>query len=150
MNFALTDEQALIRDTVRNFAERELAPSAAERDEEERFDRALMFDKVAELGLAGMVFPEEYGGAGADYISYAIAVEELSRVCASTGVTLSAHLSLGANPIYLFGSEAQKQQLPQAAGRGKQAGCLRPDRAIRRLRCRRHPDHRRATATSGS
>lgn len=103
---------------VREFAENEIAPSAAERDEEERFDRELMFDKLAELGLTGIVFPEEYGGAGADYISYAIAVEELSRVCASTGVTLSAHLSLGTNPIYLFGSEEQKQKflVPMASG----------------------------------
>jgi butyryl-CoA dehydrogenase len=77
-----------------------------------------MFDKLAELGLTGIVFPEKYGGAEADYISYAIAVEELSRVCASTGVTLSAHLSLGANPIYLFGTEEQKQQhlVPLALG----------------------------------
>ena len=124
MDFALTDEQALIRDTVRNFAERELAPTAAERDEEERFDRALMFDKVAELGLAGVVFPEEYGGAGADYISYAIAVEELSRVCASTGVTLSAHLSLGANPIFMFGSEAQKQRYLRPLAEGSKLGAF--------------------------
>ncbi len=118
MKFELSEEQSLIRDTVREFAESEIGPSAAQRDEEERFDRALMFDSLAELGLTGMVFPEEYGGAGADYLSYAIAVEELSRVCASTGVTLSAHLSLCANPIYLFGSESQKQQYlaPLAAG----------------------------------
>ncbi len=119
MNFEPTEEQSLLRDMVRDFAEKEVAPSAAERDEEERFDRGLMFDRLAELGLTGIVFPEEYGGAGADYISYAIAVEELSRVCASTGVTLSAHLSLGSNPIYLFGSETQKQQflVPLAEGR---------------------------------
>jgi butyryl-CoA dehydrogenase len=118
MKFELSEEQSLIRDTVREFAESEIGPSAAQRDEEERFDRALMFDSLAELGLTGIVFPEEYGGAGADYLSYAIAVEELSRVCASTGVTLSAHLSLCANPIYLFGSESQKQQYlaPLAAG----------------------------------
>jgi alkylation response protein AidB-like acyl-CoA dehydrogenase len=118
MNFELTEEQNLIRNMVREFAETEVAPSAKIRDEEERFDRALMFDKLGELGLTGIVFPEEYGGAGADYISYAIAVEELSRVCASTGVTLSAHLSLCANPIYLFGSEPQKQQylVPLASG----------------------------------
>ena len=118
MKFELSEEQSLIRDTVREFAESEIGPSAAQRDEEERFDRALMFDSLAELGLTGMVFPEEYGGAGADYLSYALAVEELSRVCASTGVTLSAHLSLCANPIYLFGSESQKQQYlaPLAAG----------------------------------
>ncbi len=118
MYFQLTDEQNLIRETVRSFAENEVAPSAAERDENERFDRELMFDKVAELGLAGIVFPEEYGGAGGDYISYAIAVEELSRVCASTGVTLSAHLSLGANPVWMFGTEEQKKNflIPMAEG----------------------------------
>ncbi|MCG6931872.1 MAG: acyl-CoA dehydrogenase [Desulfofustis sp.] len=118
MRFELSEEQRLIRETVRDFAETEIAPSAAQRDEEERFDRGLMFDSLAELGLTGIVFPEQYGGAGADYISYAIAVEELSRVCASTGVTLSAHLSLGANPIYLFGTEEQKQEflIPLATG----------------------------------
>jgi butyryl-CoA dehydrogenase len=119
MNFEHTEEQNLLRDMVREFAEKEVGPTARERDEEERFDRPLMFDRLAELGLTGIVFPEEYGGAGADYISYAIAVEELSRVCASTGVTLSAHLSLGSNPIYLFGSEEQKQTflVPLAEGR---------------------------------
>jgi alkylation response protein AidB-like acyl-CoA dehydrogenase len=118
MYFQLTEEQNLIRETVRSFAENEVAPSAAERDENERFDRELMFNKVAELGLAGIVFPEEYGGAGSDYISYAITVEELSRVCGSTGVTLSAHLSLGANPVWLFGTEEQKQKylVPMAEG----------------------------------
>jgi alkylation response protein AidB-like acyl-CoA dehydrogenase len=115
----LTDEHKLMRQMVREFAEAEIAPGVAERDEQERFDRALMYDRLGELGLTGIVFPEEYGGAGADYLSYAIAVEELSRVCASTGVTLSAHLSLGANPIYLFGTEEQKQQylVPLADGR---------------------------------
>ena len=72
MNFELTEEQSLIRETVRDFAETEIAPSAAQRDEEERFDRELMFDSLAELGLTGIVFPEEYDGAGADYISYDI------------------------------------------------------------------------------
>jgi len=118
MKFELTEEQNLIREMVRTFAETEVAPTADERDEQESFDRDLMFGRLAELGLTGIVFPEEYGGAGADYISYAIAVEELSRVCASTGVTLSAHLSLGSNPIYLFGSEEQKKQFltPLALG----------------------------------
>lgn len=124
MNFELTEEQNLIRDMVREFAEAEVAPTAKIRDEEERFDRVLMFDKLSELGLTGIVFPEEYGGAGADYISYAIAVEELSRVCASTGVTLSAHLSLGANPIYLFGSEAQKQQFLVPLAKGEKMGAF--------------------------
>ncbi len=124
MNFQLTEEQNLIRDMVREFAETEVAPTAKIRDEEERFDRALMFDKLGELGLTGIVFPEEYGGAGADYISYAIAVEELSRVCASTGVTLSAHLSLCANPIYLFGSEPQKQQFLVPLAKGEKMGAF--------------------------
>lgn len=119
MNFQMTEEQNLLREMVRGFAESEIAPSASIRDEEERFDRHLMFDRLAELGLTGIIFDEEYGGAGSDYISYAIAVEELSRICASTGVTLSAHLSLGANPIYLFGTEEQKEHflLPLAQGR---------------------------------
>jgi len=124
MHFQLTEEQKLIRQTVREFAEKELQPGAAERDETESFDRALMHDKVAELGLTGIVFPEEYGGAGADYISYSIAVEELSRVCASTGVTLSAHLSLGANPIYLFGTEEQKQKFLTPLAEGSKLGAF--------------------------
>lgn len=122
MNFELTEEQNLVRDMVREFAEAEVAPTAKIRDEEERFDRALMYDRLGELGLTGIVFPEEYGGAGADYISYAIAVEELSRVCASTGVTLSAHLSLCANPIYLFGNEEQKQQFLTPLAQGEKMG----------------------------
>ncbi len=124
MQFQLTEEQKLIRETVRAFAETEVAPSAKERDENDRFDRELMFDKIAELGLTGIVFPEEYGGAGADYISYAIAVEELSRVCASTGVTLSAHLSLGANPIYQYGSEEQKQKFLKPLAEGSKLGAF--------------------------
>jgi butyryl-CoA dehydrogenase len=124
MNLQLTEEQNLIRETVRAFSENELAPGTKERDEEERFDRELMFDKLAELGLTGIVFPEKYGGAESDYISYAIAVEELSRVCASTGVTLSAHLSLGANPIYLFGTEEQKQTFLVPLAEGSKMGAF--------------------------
>jgi butyryl-CoA dehydrogenase len=124
MDFQLTEEQNMIRNMVRSFAEREVAPSAAERDEEERFDRELMFDKLGELGLAGMIIPEQFGGAGADYISYAIAVEELSRVCASTGVTLSAHLSLCANPIYSFGSDQQKQTYLVPLAEGSKLGAF--------------------------
>lgn len=118
MQFELTEEHCLIRDMVRTFAESEIAPGVKERDEAERFDRNLMFDRLGELGLTGVFVPEVYRGAGADYISYAIAIEELSKVCASTGVTLSAHLSLCVNPIYMFGTEAQKQEhlLPLAEG----------------------------------
>lgn len=124
MHFELTDEHKLMRDMVREFAEAELAPGTRERDEAEHFDRALMFDRLGELGLTGIVFPEEYGGAAADYISYAIAVEELSRVCGSTGVTLSAHLSLGANPIFLFGTEEQKQQFLTPLADGSKLGAF--------------------------
>ncbi|BHH84960.1 acyl-CoA dehydrogenase [Desulforhopalus sp. 52FAK] len=124
MIFEHTEEQSLLREMVRDFAEAEVQPSARERDENERFDRSLMFDRLAELGLTGIVFPEIYGGAEADYISYAIAVEELSRVCASTGVTLSAHLSLGSNPIYLFGSESQKEQFLTPLATGEKMGAF--------------------------
>ncbi len=124
MNFDLTEEHQLLRQTVRAFAEKEVAPGVRERDEQERFDRGVMFDRVGELGLAGIVFPEEYGGAEADYISYAIAVEELSRVCASTGVTLSAHLSLAANPIYMFGTEEQKKKFLVPLAEGTKLGAF--------------------------
>jgi alkylation response protein AidB-like acyl-CoA dehydrogenase len=124
MIFELTDEHKLMRQMVRDFAEAEIAPGIEERDEEERFDRELMYDKLGELGLTGIVFPEKYGGAEADYISYAIAVEELSRVCASTGVTLSAHLSLGANPIYLFGTETQMQKFLTPLAEGSKMGAF--------------------------
>ncbi len=124
MIFELSEEQRLIRDTVRDFATAEIAPSAGERDEQERFDRPLMFDKLAELGLTGIIFPEQYDGGGADYLSYAIAVEELSRVCASTGVTLSAHISLCANPIFLFGTEEQKQRFLAPLARGEKLGAF--------------------------
>ncbi len=124
MIFELTDEHKLMRQMVRDFAEAEIAPGAAERDESETFDRELMYDKLGDLGLTGIIFPEEYGGAEADYISYAIAVEELSRVCASTGVTLSAHLSLCANPIYLFGTEQQKGQYLKPLAEGSKLGAF--------------------------
>ncbi|MBY7144760.1 acyl-CoA dehydrogenase [Virgibacillus sp. NKC19-3] len=107
MHFQATEEQEMLRKMVRDFAKNEVAPTAAERDEEERFDRNI-FDQMAELGLTGIPWPEEYGGIGSDFLSYCMAVEELSRVCASTGVTLSAHISLASWPIYTYGNEAQK------------------------------------------
>lgn len=121
MNFQLSEEHEMIRKMVRDFAEKEVAPTAAERDEEERFDREI-FDKMAELGLTGIPWPEEYGGIGSDYLAYAIAVEELSRVCASTGVVLSAHTSLASWPIYRFGTEEQKQKYLVPLARGTSIG----------------------------
>lgn len=121
MNFQLTDEQEMLRKMVREFSVREIEPTAAVRDEEERFDRAI-FDKMAELGLTGIPWPEKYGGIGTDYVSYVIAVEELSRACASTGVTLSAHISLASWPIFAYGNEEQKQHFLKRLSIGEALG----------------------------
>ncbi len=121
MDFKLSEEHAMIRKMVREFAEKEVAPTAAERDEEERFD-PILFKKMAELGLTGIPWPEKYGGIGSDYLSYVIAVEELSRVCASTGVTLSAHTSLAGWPLYKYGTEAQKQEYLRPLAEGTKIG----------------------------
>ena len=115
MNYELTDEQELLRRTVRDFAESRVAPLAEELDREERFPYELV-SELAELGLMGIPIPEEYGGAGADTVSYAIAIEELTRIDSSVAITVAAHTSLGTMPIYLFGDEAQKQEwLPSLA-----------------------------------
>lgn len=121
MNFTRTEEQEMLRKMVRDFAKNEVEPTAAERDEEERFDREI-FDKMAELGLTGIPWPEEYGGIGSDFVSYVIAVEELSRVCASTGVTLSAHISLASWPIFKFGTEEQKKKYLTQLASGEKLG----------------------------
>lgn len=121
MQFKLTEEHEMIRKMVRDFAKNEVAPTAAERDEEERFDMDI-FKKMAELGLTGIPWPEEYGGIGSDYLAYCIAIEELSKVCASTGVTLSAHTSLAGWPIYKFGSEEQKQKYLRPMAQGETIG----------------------------
>ncbi len=108
MNFELTEEQQMLRNMVREFAEAEVAPGAEERDKTGEFPLDIV-NKLAALDLMGLPFPEEYGGAGGDTVSYAIAVEELSRACASTGITYAAHISLGSSPIYLFGTPEQKK-----------------------------------------
>jgi short/branched chain acyl-CoA dehydrogenase len=115
VNFELTAEQQLLRDTVRDFAETRVAPVAAELDRDARFPYELVAE-MAELGLMGIPISEEYGGAGADTVSYAIAVEELTRIDSSVAITMAAHTSLGTMPIYLFGTEEQKQGwLPRLA-----------------------------------
>ena len=129
MNYELTDEQELIRQTVRDFALSHVAPVAEELDREERFPYELV-SELAELGLMGIPIPEEYGGAGADTVSYAIAIEELTRIDSSVAITVAAHTSLGTMPIYLFGNDAQKQEwLPQLASGAKLAafGLTEPD-----------------------
>ncbi|HET7572929.1 MAG TPA: acyl-CoA dehydrogenase family protein [Gaiellaceae bacterium] len=116
MNYELTDEQELIRSTVRDFAEGRVAPVAEELDREGRFPYELVRE-LAELGLLGLPIPEEHGGAGGDTVSYAIAIEELTRVDSSVAITVAAHTSLGTMPIYLFGNDEQKREwLPRLAG----------------------------------
>ena len=121
MNYELTEEQELLRRTVRDFSESKVAPVAEELDREERFPYELV-QEMAELGLMGIPIPEEYGGAGADTVSYAIAIEELTRIDSSVAITVAAHTSLGTMPIYLYGSEEQKQEwVPQLASGAKLA-----------------------------
>ncbi|EGK12728.1 acyl-CoA dehydrogenase [Kroppenstedtia eburnea] len=123
MNFDLTEEQRMVRKLMRDFAEGEVAPGADERDRTKTFPVEI-FRKMADLNLMGLPFPEEYGGGGADSISFAIAVEELSRVCASTGITYSAHISLGCAPLYLFGNEEQKQRYLVPLCKGESLGAF--------------------------
>jgi short/branched chain acyl-CoA dehydrogenase len=121
LNFDLTEEQQLVRETVREFARNRVAPVAAELDREQRFPYDLVAE-LAKLGLMGMTIPEEYGGAGADTLAYAIVVEELTRIDSSLAITLAAHHSLGTLPIYYFGTEEQKRQwLPDLASGRKLA-----------------------------
>jgi len=123
MDFELTDEQQLIRDAVREFAEAEVTPIATEIDRDHRFPYELL-PKLAEMNLMGMPYPEKEGGAGADYVSYVIAVEEVSRACASTGIILSAHTSLATWPIFKFGTEAQKDQYLHDMTSGRRLGAF--------------------------
>jgi short/branched chain acyl-CoA dehydrogenase len=129
VNDDLTDEQELIRRTVREFAETKVAPVAEELDREARFPYELVAE-LAELGLMGLPIPEEYGGAGGDTVSYALAIEELTRIDSSVAITVAAHTSLGTMPILLFGSDEQKREwLPRlASGQGLGAfGLTEPD-----------------------
>jgi alkylation response protein AidB-like acyl-CoA dehydrogenase len=109
MDFELSDEHRLIQSTVRDFARQEVAPIAEEIDREKRFPYEIV-ERLAGLNLMGIPFPERYGGGGGDSLAYALAVEELTRVDSSVAITLCAHTSLGTQPIYLFGSEQQKQE----------------------------------------
>ena len=129
MNLDLDQEHELIRSTVRAFAQEQVAPVAEELDRESRFPYDLV-GELAELGLMGMTIPEEYGGGGADTVSYAIAIEELTRVDSSVAITVAAHHSLGTLPIFYFGSDEQKRQwLPDLASGKRLAafGLTEPD-----------------------
>lgn len=123
MDFDLTDEQELIREAVREFAETEIAPIAAELDRDHRFPSELI-PKLAGLNLMGMPYPEKVGGAGADYVSYVIAIEEISRACASTGIIVSAHTSLATWPVYRFGTQAQQDRYLADMASGRRLGAF--------------------------
>ena len=138
MDFDLPDDHELIRRTVRDFAEQEVAPVAEELDRTKAFPYAIV-KQLGELGLMGIPFPEEYGGGGGDSLAYAIAVEELTRVDSSVAITLCAHTSLGTQPIYLFGTEEQKQEWMPKLTLGRAPRRLRPDRARGGLGRRQRP-----------
>ena len=123
IDFFLSEEQKMIRDMVRDFTANEIAPIAAELDEKGKFPSEIIA-KMGELGLMGVPFPEEYGGAGMDYVSYATAVYEIARVCASTAITMAAHTSLGMTPIYLVGSEKQKRKYIPPLASGEMIGAF--------------------------
>jgi butyryl-CoA dehydrogenase len=123
MDFDLTEEQRLVRDTARDFATREIAPKASEIDKSGRWP-AEVVAKMGELGFLGMAIPEEYGGAGLDNLSYSLVMEEISAACASCGVIMSVNNSLFCDPIYKFGTDAQKKEVLTACASGKKLGCF--------------------------
>lgn len=123
MDFSLTKQQELFLQMIREFAEKEVKPLAAEIDETERFPKETV-EKMAKLGIMGIPFPAEYGGAGGDNIMYSMAVEELSRVCGTTGVIVSAHTSLCAAPIYEFGTPEQKEKYLTKLATGEWIGAF--------------------------
>jgi len=123
MNYLLTEEQKMMRDMVSKFAKEHIAPVAKENQKEGKYP-AESIRQAGELGLMGIAYPEEYGGAGMDFISYMLAIEEISRYCASTGVIISAHSSLAIDPIYHFGSEEQKKKFLPDLCSGKKVGCF--------------------------
>ncbi|MFH1151451.1 MAG: acyl-CoA dehydrogenase family protein [Actinomycetota bacterium] len=123
MEFDLNEEQTMFRQMIREFADKEIAPYAEELDRAGEFPYEIQA-KMADLGLYGLPIPEEYGGAGADFVTYAIAVEEIGRVSASLSISMAAHTSLGSMPIYLFGTEEQKQRWLIDLARGKKLGAF--------------------------
>ena len=123
MDYLLTEEQKMLKEMVAKFAKEELGPIAREYEEQGIFP-AEVVKKAGELGLMGIAYPQEYGGAGMDFVAYMIAIEEISRYCASTGVIVSAHSSLAVDPIFRFGTEEQKKKYLPDMCSGKKIGCL--------------------------
>jgi butyryl-CoA dehydrogenase len=123
MEIELSEEQRLLRDTCREFADRELKPNAKKWDREHTYPREAV-QKAFELGLAGVAVPSEWGGAGMDNVSYALAIEEISRGCASVGVTLSVNNSLYCDPVMKFGNDEQKERFLKPYASGEKLGCF--------------------------
>ena len=123
MNFGLSEEQALVQQTARDFADHEVVPLARRLDAQSEFPHGLV-KKLGELGLMGICVPEAFGGAGADHVSYVLALEEVSRACASTGVIMSVNNSLACGPLVSFGTEEQKKEFLPALASGKSLGCF--------------------------
>ncbi len=123
MKIELTEEQQLLRENIRRFAEEVVKPRAKEIDESGEFPRSF-FDQAGELGLGGVAVPEEYGGAGMDTIAYTLVIEEISRVCATSGVILSVNNSLVCDPLLKFGTEAQKKEFLTPLAAGQKLGCF--------------------------
>jgi butyryl-CoA dehydrogenase len=123
MDYLLTDEQKMLKEMVGKFAEEKIGPVASENERNHRFPKEII-DEAGQLGLMGIAYPTEYGGAGMDYVSYFLAVEQVSRWCASTGVIISAHTSLVCDPIFRFGTEEQKQKYLPDLLSGKKIGAF--------------------------
>lgn len=123
MDYLLTEEQNMLKDMIAKFAKEEIGPVARENQEKGIFPEEIV-KKAGELGLFGIAYPPEYGGAGMDFVSYMLAIEQVSRYCASTGVIISAHSSLCVDPIFRFGNEEQKKKYLPGLCSGKKIGCL--------------------------
>src|SRR3954463_16581308 len=147
MKFDLTEDQLAVQQTAREFAQAEVLPKAAEIDREHRHPAELV-KRMAELGFLGIAVPEEYGGAGLDHVSYVLAMEEISRACASTGVIMSVNNSLVCDPINRFATDAQKTRWLTPLASGKLLGCFAlsepeagSDAAAQRTTATRDGDH---------
>ncbi len=123
MDFELSEDHRVLRDSIRDFVAKEIRPKAADFDRNHKIDDDVV-RKIAELGVLGTYIPEEYGGAGLDYLSYILVIEEVSKACASTGVLISAHTSLCCDPIFNYGSKEQKRKYLPSLAAGEKIGCF--------------------------
>jgi len=142
MDFALTEEQQMVREMAARFAEAEIRPKAAELDETHSHPADIV-NQLGELKMLGIAIPEEYGGGGMDYVSYVLALIEISKACASTGVIMSVNNSLYCFPVYAYGTEAQKKKYLTPCASGEYLGVLWPHGGRGRIRPCGYADHRR-------